>query len=66
MSKLESDEVVLEEIPFNLNSISREVFIVIEQMAAEQNIRIMWGKNHTSRSYWKSGACETDSDEYFV
>ena len=44
MSKLESDEVVLEEIPFNLSSISREVFIVIEQMAAEQNIRIMWEK----------------------
>ena len=44
MSKLESGEVVLEEIPFNLNSISREVFIVIEQMAAEQNIRIMWEK----------------------
>ena len=44
MSKLESDEVVLEEIPFNLSSISGEVFIVIEQMAAEQNIRIMWEK----------------------
>ncbi len=44
MSKLESGEVVLEEIPFNLSSISREVFIVIEQMAAEQNIRIMWEK----------------------
>ena len=44
MSKLESGEVVLEEIPFNLSSISREVFIVIEQMAAEQTIRIMWEK----------------------
>ena len=44
MSKLESGEVVLEEIPFNLSSIFREVFIVIEQMAAEQNIRIMWEK----------------------
>ena len=44
MSKLESGEVILEEIPFNLSSISREVFIVIEQMAAEQNIRIMWEK----------------------
>ena len=44
MSKLESGEVVLEEIPFNLSSISREVFVVIEQMAAEQNIRIMWEK----------------------
>ena len=44
MSKLESGEIVLEEIPFNLSSISGEVFIVIEQMAAEQNIRIMWEK----------------------
>lgn len=44
MSKLESGEIVLEEIPFNLSSISREVFAVIEQMAAEQNIRIEWEK----------------------
>ena len=44
MSKLESGEIVLEEVPFNLSSISREVFVVIEQMAAEQNIRIMWEK----------------------
>ncbi len=44
MSKLESDEVILEEIPFNLSSISREVLVVIEQIAAEQNIRIVWEK----------------------
>ena len=44
MSKLESGEIVLEEIPFNLSSISREVFVVIEQMAAEQNIQIAWEK----------------------
>ena len=44
MSKLESDEIVLEEVPFNLSSISEEVHVVIEQMAAEQNIRIIWGK----------------------
>ena len=44
MSQLESGEIVLEEIPFNLSSISREVFGVIEQMAAEQNIRIAWEK----------------------
>lgn len=42
MSKLESDEVILEEIPFNLNSISEEILGVIEHMAAEQNIRIIW------------------------
>ena len=44
MSKLESGEIVLEEIPFNLSSISREVFAVIKQMAAEQNIWIEWEK----------------------
>ena len=44
MSKLESGEVVLEEIPFNLGKIAEEVLIVIEQMAAEQNIRIVWEK----------------------
>ena len=44
MSKLESGEIVLEEIPFNLSKISMEVFVVIEQMAAEQNIRIKWEK----------------------
>ena len=45
MSKLESGEIVLEEVPFNLSSISGEVFIVIEQVAAERNIRIVWEKN---------------------
>ena len=42
MSKLESGEVMLEEIPLKLSSIFEEVFVVIGQMAAEQNIRIMW------------------------
>ncbi len=44
MSKLESGEVVLEEVPFNLRKISEEVLVVIEQIAAEQNIRIVWEK----------------------
>ena len=44
MSKLESDEVMLEEIPFNLSSICEEVLVVVEQMAIEQNIRFMWEK----------------------
>ena len=44
MSKLEADEMVLEETPFNLSSIAKEVFAVIEQVAAEQDIRIMWEK----------------------
>ena len=44
MSKLESGEIVLEKIPFNLNKIFMEVFVVIEQMASEQNIQIEWEK----------------------
>ena len=44
MSKLESGEVVLEERPFNLSKISEEMLVVIEQIAAEQNIRIVWEK----------------------
>ena len=57
MSKLESGEIVLEERPFNLSSISREVFVVIEQMAAEQNIRIMWEKKEiTHRNFIGSPA----------
>ena len=48
MSKMESDEVVLEEIPFNLNSISEEILGVIEHMAAEQNIRILWEKKEVT------------------
>ena len=51
MSKLESGEIVLEEIPFNLSSISREVFVVIEQMAAEQNIRIMWERKEITHRH---------------
>ena len=48
MSKLESDEVVLEDIPFNLNSIFEEILGVIEQVAAEQNIRILWEKKEVT------------------
>ena len=44
MSKLDAGEVVLEESPFNLSKISEEVLVVIEQIAAEQNIRIVWEK----------------------
>ena len=52
MSKLESDEVVLEEISFNLSNISKEVFVVIEQIAAEQNIRVVWEKKEVT--HWLS------------
>lgn len=67
MSKLESGEIVLEEIPFNLSSIFKEVFVVIEQMASEQNIQIEWEKKKSYTGiYWKSRVCETCDDEYTV
>ena len=44
MSKLDSGEVVLEEISFNLSKIFEEVLVVIGQIAVEQNIRIGWEK----------------------
>ena len=40
MSKLETGEVVLEQIPFDLTNVSFEVFTVIEKMAEEQDIEI--------------------------
>ena len=51
MSKLEADEVVLEESPFNLSSISREVLVVIGQIATEQNIRIVWEKKEITHRH---------------
>ena len=50
MSKLESGEIVLEEVPFNLRKMSEEVLVVIEQIAAEQNIRIVWEKKEITHS----------------
>ena len=41
MSKLESGEVVLERVPFDMASISYEIFLVIEKMAEEQDIEII-------------------------
>ena len=41
MSKLESGEVVLERVPFDLAHISSEVFTVIEKLAEEQTIEII-------------------------
>ncbi len=41
MSKLESGEVVLERVPFNLAKMSSDVFMVVEKMAEEQGIEII-------------------------
>ena len=43
--------MVLEESPFNLSSISREVLVVIGQIAAEQNIRIVWEKKEITHRH---------------
>ncbi len=40
MSKLESGEVVLEHIPFDIENISSEVFSVIEKMAEEMTVSV--------------------------
>ena len=41
MSKLESGEVILERVPFDLANISSEIFTVIGRMAEEQSIEII-------------------------
>ena len=45
MSKLETGEVTLEHIPFDLAAISYEVFTVIEKMAEEQAVEIIEDSN---------------------
>ena len=41
MSKLESGEVTLEHVPFDLSTISSEVFTVMDKLATEQDIEII-------------------------
>lgn len=67
MSRLESGEVVMEEIPFNLSSIFKEVLIASSRLP-QNRISELYGRkrNHTPRAYRKSGACETGDDEYPV
>ena len=57
MSKLESDEVVLEEIPFNLSSISRGSTCCdrADGCRTEYPDHVGEKRNHTSGSYRKSG-----------
>ena len=68
MSKLESDEVILEEIPFNLSSISERSTCCdrTDCRRTEYPDRVGEKRNHTPESYRKSGACETGDDEYPV
>ncbi len=45
MSKLESGEIVLEHVPFNLNDMAFEIFTVVEKQAAEQGVEIVENTN---------------------
>lgn len=50
MGKLESGEVVLEESSFNLKDLSNEVITVIEKLAEERDIEVIWG--NLSVTHW--------------
>lgn len=50
MGKLESGEVVLEESSFNLKDLSNEVLTVIEKLAEERDIKVIWG--NLSVTHW--------------
>ena len=47
MSKLESGEIVLEEVGFNINKLSDETIGIVEELAKERNIQIVKEKNVT-------------------
>ena len=47
MSKLESGEIVLEEVGFNINKLSDETIGIVEELAKERNIQIVKEKNIT-------------------
>ena len=68
MSKLESGEIVLEEVPFNLSSISRRSTCCdrADGCRTEYSNHVGEKRNHTSEFYWKPGVCETCDDEYPV
>lgn len=48
MGKLESGNVVLEEIPFNLKDIALEVITVIERLASERGISVIHDGKHVN------------------
>ena len=47
MSKLESGEIVLEEVGFNIDKLSDETIGIVEELAKERNIQIVKEKNIT-------------------
>ena len=68
MSKLESGEVILEEIPFDLSQYFQGSTCCdrADGGRTEYPDRVGEERNHTSEAYWKSRICETCDDEYTV
>ncbi len=60
--------MVLEESPFNLSSISREVLVCdrADCRRTEYPDRVGEKRNHTPASYRSPGICETGDDEHPV
>lgn len=51
MSKLESGEVVLEEVGFNINKLSDETIVMLEELAKERNIQIVEEEKRITHPY---------------
>lgn len=51
MSKLESGEVVLEEVGFNINKLSDETIVILEELAKERNIQIVEEEKSITHPY---------------
>lgn len=51
MSKLESGEIVLEEVGFNINKLSDETIVMLEELAKERNIQIVKEEKRITHPY---------------
>ena len=51
MSKLESGEIVLEEVGFNINKLSDETIVMLEELAKERNIQIVEEEKRITHPY---------------
>lgn len=51
MSKLESGEIVLEEVGFNINKLSDEAIVMLEELAKERNIQIVEEEKRITHPY---------------
>ena len=53
MSKLESGEIVLEEVGFNIDKLSDETIVILEELAKERNIQIVEEEKRIIHPYLK-------------